>query len=436
MRLVLRDPKTGIESTHVLEAKQNEVLGLPMIGVEPGVKRAADGGLLVAVPEGTAAAAAGLSDEDRVVEVIGGIPGETLRGQLALPMLRGEPLRLVVDGPAGRRTIEIEPTRDESTPNRRIGIQPPATRVLAVRGSAIELGLRQDDYLVSAAGQPLETSGDLARILDGRIGAVTLAARREGSPFEVVANLDSPTAGLALADDFAIGLDLDTTVINVFEGGPAAKAGLRNGDRVLAIDGVEVMEWDDTVRAVERARTKDLPLVARVERLDAAGTASYMDITVPAAHRPTLDYGFSFQSDSYIFQTGSLGEAVRVGALCSWRFLEDAWLTLKRMLTRQVSPKNMGGILMISAVSYEVAGAGMAKLFFFLCLLSMNLAFFNVLPIPLLDGGHLFFLIIEKIKGSPVSDRVLGYSQMVGVVLILSLMIYVTYNDFVRVFGG
>jgi regulator of sigma E protease len=65
-------------------------------------------------------------------------------------------------------------------------------------------------------------------------------------------------------------------------------------------------------------------------------------------------------------------------------------------------------------------------------MLSINLAFLNVLPIPVLDGGHLFFLLVEKIKGSPVSERVLGYSQMVGVVLIISLMVYVTFNDVVR----
>jgi regulator of sigma E protease len=64
----------------------------------------------------------------------------------------------------------------------------------------------------------------------------------------------------------------------------------------------------------------------------------------------------------------------------------------------------------------------------------MNLAFLNVLPIPVFDGGHLFFLLIEKLKGSPVSERVLGYSQMVGIVLIVSLMVWVTYNDVIRWF--
>jgi regulator of sigma E protease len=65
-------------------------------------------------------------------------------------------------------------------------------------------------------------------------------------------------------------------------------------------------------------------------------------------------------------------------------------------------------------------------------MLSVNLAFINVLPIPLLDGGHLLFLTIEKVKGSPVSEKVFGYSQVVGLVLILTLLVYVTYNDVMR----
>jgi regulator of sigma E protease len=67
-------------------------------------------------------------------------------------------------------------------------------------------------------------------------------------------------------------------------------------------------------------------------------------------------------------------------------------------------------------------------------MLSMNLAFLNVLPIPVFDGGHLLFLLIEKVKGSPVSERVLSYSQMVGIVLIVSLMVWVTYSDVMKWF--
>ena len=120
----------------------------------------------------------------------------------------------------------------------------------------------------------------------------------------------------------------------------------------------------------------------------------------------------------------------------SGRFLVHTGLTLKRMATQEVSTKNLGGIITISRVSYRVSSMGWTKLLFFLCILSVNLAFLNVLPIPVLDGGHLFFLLVERLKGSPVSARTLGYSQMVGMVLIVTLMVYVTYNDLLRWIGS
>ena len=94
----------------------------------------------------------------------------------------------------------------------------------------------------------------------------------------------------------------------------------------------------------------------------------------------------------------------------------------------------MGGIITISVISYDTASQGLSKLFFFLALLSINLAIINLFPIAILDGGHLLFLLIEAVKGSPVSERTFGYSQVVGLVMIMSLMVYVTYQDIVRWF--
>ena len=112
--------------------------------------------------------------------------------------------------------------------------------------------------------------------------------------------------------------------------------------------------------------------------------------------------------------------------------IKQLYVTLKRMVTGDVSAKNLGGIVTISRVSYAVAKEGWAKLFWFLAVLSINLAFINVLPIPVLDGGHLLFLLIERIKGSPVSVKVHNYSQILGLVFVVALMVFVTYNDILR----
>src|SRR6185369_17333894 len=122
-------------------------------------------------------------------------------------------------------------------------------------------------------------------------------------------------------------------------------------------------------------------------------------------------------------------EAARVGLSSAAYMLKNVYLTLKKILVRDVDASNLSGILTIAYVSRSLVDYGLPTLFFFLAVLSLNLAFLNLLPIPVLDGGHLFFLVVEKLKGSPVSERALGISQLIGVVLVLALLLFVTYND-------
>jgi regulator of sigma E protease len=246
---------------------------------------------------------------------------------------------------------------------------------------------------------------------------------------------------LALADDIALAPDFDTNRVIVTHSSAAEAAGLQDGDRLLRIDGAMVGTWEDIREHTDNASKRGTSLELHVQREALPGSAPAAEL-VGSAERLTLDvepsawavpeYGVYLRQALYEYRAESIGEAFQVGIQGSWKFLVDAWNTIKRMLLGQVSASNVGGIISIGVVSYSWASLGLAKLLFFLCMLSMNLAFLNVLPIPILDGGHLLFLAIEKIKGSPVSDRVFGYSQLVGIVLILSLMIFVTFNDLRR----
>jgi len=157
-------------------------------------------------------------------------------------------------------------------------------------------------------------------------------------------------------------------------------------------------------------------------------------VTVSAAPMTDRDYGFKILPDEVELRFAPAA-AFSNGLRASWNFTRHAYLVLRKMASRQLSvKKNLGGPVAISRVSYHFAESGLAKLFYFLALLSINLAVINLLPIPVLDGGHLLFIAIEKVKGSPVDDRVLGYSQMFGFVVILSLLVFVTYNDIMRLF--
>ena len=115
------------------------------------------------------------------------------------------------------------------------------------------------------------------------------------------------------------------------------------------------------------------------------------------------------------------------------------WYTVKfvkQAVMLEVSPKMIGGPLFIAQESGRQAQRGAANLFFFMALLSVNLAIINVLPIPVLDGGHLVFLAIEKIRGGPLSMKTRIMAQQVGIVAILGLVVFVTYNDIVRLIQG
>ncbi|MEW5994139.1 MAG: site-2 protease family protein, partial [Candidatus Zixiibacteriota bacterium] len=106
------------------------------------------------------------------------------------------------------------------------------------------------------------------------------------------------------------------------------------------------------------------------------------------------------------------------------------------LITGEVSPRMIGGAVFIAQQSGKEARRGASNLFFFMALLSVSLAVLNVLPIPILDGGHLVFLAIEKIRGSPLSMKVRAVAQQIGLALLLTLIVFVTYNDILRLIRG
>jgi regulator of sigma E protease len=257
--------------------------------------------------------------------------------------------------------------------------------------------------------------------------ALTLLVERDGAVGEVTWPAWTRAELAAVLGDIAWTQAQGSAVIVAYQGEAGALGGLVDGDRVLSIQGEPVSVWSDIERRVRAAQGRDL--LFRVER----GGEEIERLITPAPG-PLVDFGFNLETYTYVFRTASVGEAVRVGLASSFRFLQEVWLSLQKLILREVPADSLGGIIQISVVSYTWAESGVAKLFFFLCLLSINLAFINVLPIPVLDGGHLFFLGIEAVKGSPVSEKVFGYSQMVGLVLIVTLMVYVTFNDLMRLF--
>ncbi len=421
--LVVRDPGAERSRTVRLVPEPNEQMGAYWIGVGP----AADPNGRIAVRKDSAAERAGLRDEDHIVGVGGTSATMTLDERLERAARNGGPVSLTLERDGTRFEATVTPTLAGKT-RVSLGVGSPERLVVAVRDTPLarRAGLAKGDRILTVAGRPLLWRHDFLEILESATAPVPISVERGGSALALGSVTLAEGEARALARDIAIGADADSNTVAILPDSAAASAGLRDGDRIVRMDGRDIARFADVKSAMEGV-TVERELALTIVRGEET-----LELKLVPRESSTPDYGFGIRDAQYVFRAAGPLAAVRAGFDLSWKFLEESWLTLKRILFGQVSGKNLGGIITIGVVSHSFVSDGIPKLFYFLCMLSMNLAFLNVLPIPVLDGGHLLFLLIEKLKGSPVSERIHGYSQLVGVVLIVSLMVYVTFNDVVR----
>ena len=393
------------------------------------------------------AASAGLRSGDLLLAVDGkpaqgGTLAEAIR-PLETPTADAVTLRVRRDGAELDAVVQPVP-HTEPLPYR-IGVEHLARKVQGIRpGSRLVQGLdlRRGDVLLAIDGKPF-LSGELASFATGP-ERMRVHLLRDGR--EVVADQPATAAErAALAAHVAIGVD-DVLMLKPTGEGPALTAGLLPGDRVESIDGAPVADIPTLRKHVERAG--DRPMQVRVRRLPAGLTTFFdperrdlpagdlVELQLSPARQPAFTLGLDaeFQRIEEEVRATSVGDALRLGMMCSLDLVKQFLVTMKRLVTGDVGAKNLGGIIRISQVSYHATQRGPSWFWYFLALLSVNLAFVNLLPVPVLDGGHLLFLLIEKVKGSPVSTKVLGYSQVVGLVFVLLLVVFVTYNDILRLF--
>jgi regulator of sigma E protease len=233
---------------------------------------------------------------------------------------------------------------------------------------------------------------------------------------------------------------LPPVIGHVTPGGIADLAGLRIGDRVLGIDGKTITSWFQIVSAIREAPGH--PVRIEVER---AGRR--LNITVTPAKADDRGkrigrIGIGASDDG--FDRAALMTLVRYGPVDSMgKAINQTWETsvfslkmLGRMITGDVSWKNLSGPVTIADYAGQSAKLGLSYYVKFLALISISLGVLNLLPIPLLDGGHLMYYIVEIIKGGPVSERVMEIGQQIGLALLAMLMAFAFYNDINRLVSG
>ena len=217
---------------------------------------------------------------------------------------------------------------------------------------------------------------------------------------------------------------------------PAAKAGVMKGDVITAINNKPISRWEQIAEGV--AGSKGQPLSLSVKR-----DASELSFTITPEPRVSKNL-FGEKVNGYAVGVASAGEvvteyfgpveAVVKGTEQTWKVIDLTFMSLVKMVQRVVPMDSVGGPIMIADMAGKMAESGGASFLAFIALISINLGVLNLLPVPVLDGGHLVFFFMELIFRRPVPQKVREYAQQFGMVLLLGLMVLAFYNDIIRYF--
>lgn len=219
-------------------------------------------------------------------------------------------------------------------------------------------------------------------------------------------------------------------VTTVVEDSPAEAAGLVTGDEIVAIDGEPIIDWIDMATRVS-ARPGESMLLTVVRD----GQSMEMSVVTNTITVEGKDYG-----QIGLYRPGLQNATLRFGPLeAIWQSIDYNWrmtiITLRslgRMLTAQMSTENLSGPITIARLAGQTVESGYADFMKFLAIISISLGLINLLPIPVLDGGHLMYFLVEAITGKEPSEKVMIWGQQVGIAMIIMLMVLAFYNDIMR----
>jgi len=223
-----------------------------------------------------------------------------------------------------------------------------------------------------------------------------------------------------------VNISNSTTVGNLLPGYPAEKAGLQPGDEILAVNGQKAANWEQVVQMVNANPNK--PTVFTIAR----GEEQFQVKITPRLEKERK-VGLIGITPKIISQKLGLWAAVKNGFLETIGITWAIMVGLKQMITGQLA-SDVSGPLGIAQMAGQAAKTGMENLLRLTAVLSINLGLFNLLPIPALDGGRLFFLGIEALRGRPMEPQKEGMVHLIGFMLLLFLLVVVTYKDLTRLF--
>ena len=282
-----------------------------------------------------------------------------------------------------------------------------------------ETSLQSGDMITSIDDQPIKTWTDVENIIQANEN-ITIKFERDGNVF----SSNFPSVYLDSIDK-----SLPPVVGGLQQDFPAIKAGLQIGDRIIAINGKAIKTWSEMTEVIHGSPEESLT----IEWLRAKDTI--LAEIIPRRQK-LQDRDIGLIGISYPFQEReiSLPQSIVYGASYSWQITRLIGESLNMIFTGQQDFKEaFAGPIMIAKLAKDSAREGESNFIAFIAFLSLNLGLLNLLPIPVLDGGHIVFLLIEAVIRRPISPKVKLVIQQIGMALILALMLFVIINDIRRV---
>lgn len=218
----------------------------------------------------------------------------------------------------------------------------------------------------------------------------------------------------------------------------ASKAAILKGDRIIEVDGKKIQYWEDVTEIIHKSANKALQL--KVQRGN-----EVISISITPEKKVVKDI-FGEEKEIGLIGIKPSGETIKVKS-DFFKSIKNAVLKtidlclltilgIIKLIQRIIPAETIGGPIMILQIAEKQAAAGVLNFFAFAALISINLGILNLLPIPILDGGHLLFLSLEAIRKKPLSEKTMMIAQKIGLALIISLMIFAFYNDILRIISG
>lgn len=245
----------------------------------------------------------------------------------------------------------------------------------------------------------------------------------------------------------ALGLEsAELYLLRLKPDGPAMQAGLKRGDKILRIGALQISNWDQVLNTFKEFNTAGESIEVEVLRNGQSFVTSVtpqltdlMNAKGQEESRFTVGIypGLSMAMPPMVLErTNNPVEALKIGAYKSYEWSKIIVLGIVRMIQGDVSPKNIGSLITIGRYASHSFEAGLSQFLRMMAIISINLFLINLLPVPVLDGGHLVFFSIEALRGAPLSMRKMEIAQQFGLVILISLMAFALFNDISNLFSA